>query len=66
MAIIKVPVEHRQVFEESPEKALRDLACIATASVSGYFKRMDLIRKCIDFSYPNPFNEDGFVFADSF
>jgi len=54
MRIIDVPEEYRQDFERDLEGSLRDIAGVATVSVSPYIQRSEQIYGAVDDSLPSP------------
>jgi hypothetical protein len=54
MRVMDVPEEYRQDFERDLEGSLRDIAGVATVSVSPYIQRSEQIYGAVDDSLPSP------------
>ena len=57
MRVIDVPIETKQAFDQDIDKALQDIAGIATSVVTKKFS-MEKIQKCVSEVYENPFRTD--------
>lgn len=53
--VIDVPVEHRDVFENNIEQAIRDLAGFPVYAISNYLQDRTKLTKCADASWKHPF-----------
>lgn len=54
--MIRVPTDYKQDFEKDLEGSIRDLAGVATVSVSPYIQRRDKIEDAIDHKRSHPFS----------
>ena len=55
----KIPIEFELEAKRNPESFKRDFMAIPAMALEPYFKRMDLIEKCIDPKLGHPFDENG-------
>jgi len=61
MVIVEVPVDFRRDFEEDLDGAIRDIAGVATVSISPFIQQRDRILNCIDESRDHPFSVEEWV-----
>lgn len=61
MVIVEVPVDYRNDFENNLEDSIRDVAGIATVSISPFIQQLDKIIPCIDENRSHPFSVDEWV-----
>lgn len=57
MLVIDVPEEYRKSFEADLEKAIRDIAGIATVSITPFISKRSKIHEAIDPTRSHPFSE---------
>jgi hypothetical protein len=61
MVIVEVPIDYRNDFENNLEDSIRDVAGIATVSVSPFIQQLDKIVPCIDKNRSHPFSVEEWV-----
>jgi hypothetical protein len=61
MVIVEVPIDYRNDFDNNLEDSIRDVAGIATVSVSPFIQQLDKIVPCIDTNRTHPFTVEEWV-----
>jgi len=64
MVIVDVPIDYRNDFDNNLEDSIRDVAGIATVSVSPFIQQLDKIVPCIDVNRSHPFSVEEWVQTD--
>jgi len=65
MVIVEVPIDYRNDFDNNLEDSIRDVAGIATVSVSPFIQQLDKIVPCIDKGREHPFSVEEWVQTES-
>lgn len=66
MPIIKIPYDFYGRFNSDPYESCRNILSIPLGAVSPFFENIENVKRCIDSSLLNPFNDSFVVFDDNF
>ena len=64
LIIVDVPEEYRSDFTNDLDGSIRDVAGIATVSISPFLQQRDKIIECIDPNRDHPFSKESWVHGD--